>query len=133
MCTNTFAPIGNGKRAAPPIVAGFESCDGIEERNECICLRGPVLSHVDPSSLLDAIHSPICGFRALVDARLESSVSALSNAVSTSTLELCNGEWVACKRKLEAAGVMHTLPLTTYYCTPYYSQLTFTIIYYCKL
>ena len=52
-------------------------------------VRGPVLISADSRSLLNANHSPLCSFQAHLDAALESSTSALSNAVSTSIWELC--------------------------------------------
>ena len=46
----------------------------------------------DSSSPLNVNRSPLCGFPALVDAALESSASALFNAVSASIWELSSGK-----------------------------------------
>ena len=62
-----------------------------------------VVVPADSSSLLNANHSPLCGFQALIETVLESSASALPNTVSTRILELRIGKWSACKSKLESA------------------------------
>ena len=50
-------------------------------------------------------YSPLRGFQALADTVLESSASALSNAVSTIIWELRSGEWTACKSELDSSGL----------------------------
>ena len=50
-------------------------------------------------------YTPLRGFQAVVDTALESSVEALSNAVSTSAWKPRSDEWLAFKSELEAAGI----------------------------
>ena len=67
-------------------------------------VRGPVLFLADSSSLMNADHSLLCTFQALVDTVLESFASALSDTASTGIWELRSGEWLACKSELGSAG-----------------------------
>ena len=53
------------------------------------------LFHVD--------HSLLCGFQTVVDTASESSVSALSDATSTSIWEVISGELLACRSEVESA------------------------------
>ena len=70
-------------------------------------IRGPVLSPTHSSSLLHANYSPLRAFRAraVVDAALESSASALFNAVSMAVRKPSCIEWLACKSELACAGL----------------------------
>ena len=68
-------------------------------------VRCPVLTPASAGSLLNANHSPPCGFQALVDTALETS-AAFSSAVLTSIKEVNNGEWSAFKRELTSETTM---------------------------
>ena len=65
----------------------------------------PALIPAPASSIMHTGYSPLRAFQAVVDTTLESSASALSNAVSTSIRELRSGEWLACKSELESTGL----------------------------
>ena len=69
-------------------------------------LRDRQISPADYSSLLNAIHSPLCDFPALVDAALKISASALSNVAPTSIWELHSDVWEARTSELESARLM---------------------------
>ena len=60
----------------------------------------------DSSQLLNDNHLALCDFQAIVDTALESSASALSNAVSTRIWELRSGEWSTRNSELVAARIM---------------------------
>ena len=68
-------------------------------------LRGRTISAAAPSPFLNAHHSPLRGFEALVHTALESSAIALSIAVSTSASKSRSGEWSACTSELESAAL----------------------------